>query len=304
MLPTLWSELLGSQVRYLGRRFRTRVIEAGEGDALVLLHGIGGHAEAWARNVVRLGGHHRTMAIDLVWHGLSAKPPYAWGEDVPTYAEQVLDLLDGEGIERAHVEGESLGGWVALWLALHHPERVGAIVLNTTAGIRWRPGAVDEKPHEGRELLAQRSLQAISEPSRETIRRRLEWLMAAPERVTDELVEVRFRMYSEPATQASLRSVFENAFAGVGAPRRHIEEDELGSVSAPTLVLWTDKNPGSGPDVGRRIAALIPGARFALIEDAAHWPQWERPEEHDRIVLDFLAAQATARVAEPAEVAS
>ncbi len=300
MLPTLWADLLGSQVRYLGRRYRTRVIEAGDGDALVLLHGIGGHAEAWARNVVRLGAHYRTMAIDLVWHGLSAKPPYAWGEDIPTYADQVIDLLDAEGIARAHVEGESLGGWVALWLAIHHPERVGSIVLNTTAGIRWRPGSVAEKPHEGRELLAQRSLQAINEPSRETIRRRLEWLMAAPDRVTDELVEVRYRIYSDPAAQEALRAVFENAFAGVGAPRRHIEEEALASVAAPTLVLWTDKNPGTGPDVGRRIANAIPGSRFALIEDAAHWPQWEQPEEHDRVVLEFLAAG----VREAAEVAS
>lgn len=181
-------------------------------------------------------------------------------------------MLDSEGIEQAHVEGESLGGWVGLWLALHHPDRVGSLILNTTAGIRWRPGSIAERPHEGRELLAQRSLQAINEPSRETIRRRLEWLMAAPDRVTDELVEVRHRFYSDPATQEALRAVFENAFAGVGPPRRHIEEEELGLVATPTLVLWTDRNPGTGPDVGRRIAEAIPGARFALIEDAAHWP--------------------------------
>lgn len=96
--------------------------------------------------------------------------------------------------------------------------------------------------------------------------------MAAPDRVTDELVEVRHRFYSDPATQEALRAVFENAFAGVGPPRRHIEEEELGLVATPTLVLWTDRNPGTGPDVGRRIAEAIPGARFALIEDAAHWP--------------------------------
>ncbi|MEZ0240775.1 MAG: alpha/beta fold hydrolase [Chloroflexota bacterium] len=303
MQTSIWVDLLGSQVHYLGRRHRTRVIEAGDGDALLLLHGIGGHAEAWSRNVVRLGSQYRTMAIDLLWHGYSAKPAYAWGDDIPAYAEQILDLLDAEGIERAHVEGESLGGWVGLWLALHHPDRLGRLVLNTTAGIRWRPGAVDEHPHTGRELLAQRSLQAISEPTRETIRKRLEWLMSTPDRVTDELVEVRYRLYSDPAVQQSLRSVFESAFAGVGPPRKQIEEDELASVAAPTLVLWTDRNPGTGPEVGRRIAAAIPGAQFALVEDAAHWPQWEQPEVHDALVLDFLAGQGN-RAAAPTDHAA
>jgi pimeloyl-ACP methyl ester carboxylesterase len=306
MQTSIWIDLLGSQVHYLGRRHRTRVIEAGDGDALLLIHGIGGHAEAWSRNVVRLGSQYRTMAIDLLWHGYSDKPDYPWGEDIPAYAEQILDLLDAEGIERAHVEGESLGGWVGLWLALHHPDRLGSLVLNTTAGIRWRPGAVDDHPHQGRDALAQRSLQAITEPTRETIRKRLEWLMLSPDRVTDELVDVRYRLYSDPAVQASLRSVFENAFAGVGPPRKQIEEDELASVAAPTLVLWTDHNPGTGPEVGRRIAAAIPGAQFALVEDAAHRPQWEHPEDHDRLVLDFLAGQTSpaSRATAPADHAA
>jgi pimeloyl-ACP methyl ester carboxylesterase len=294
MQTSIWVDLLGSQARYLGRRFRTRVLESGDGEPLLLVHGIGGHAEAWSRNVVRLGTRHRAMAIDLLWHGLSAKPEYAWGEDIPSYAEQVLDLLDAEGIERVHFEGESLGGWLGMWLAIHHPDRLGRLILNTTAGIRWNPGSIAERPHEGRELLAQRSLQAINDPNRETIRKRLEWLMAAPDRVTDELVEVRYRLYSDPAVQGSLRSVFENAFAGIGPARKTIPEDDLASIRVPTLVLWTDKNPGTGPDVGRRIAASIPGAQFALIEDAAHWPQWEQPAEHDRIVLDFLASGGSA----------
>jgi pimeloyl-ACP methyl ester carboxylesterase len=297
-MSTIWLDLLGAQVHILGRRYHTRVIESGDGPPLLLLHGIGGHAEAYARNVVRLGRETRAMAIDLLWHGFSAKPPYVDGEDIPMYGEQVLDLLDAERIERVDIEGESLGGWVGLWLALHHPDRVGRLILNTTAGIRWTRGSVPERPQEGRELLAQRSLAAISQPTPETIRRRLEWLMARPERVTDELVEIRLRLYSDPKIQASLRPVFLNAFAGVGAPRRTIVEEELRSVRAPTLVLWTDHNPGTGPEVGRRIAASIPGARFYLIADAGHWPQWEQPEEHDRVVLGFLRGEPVGDIIE------
>jgi pimeloyl-ACP methyl ester carboxylesterase len=298
-MSTIWVDALGSQVRHLGRAYQTRVIEAGDGEPLLLLHGIGGHAEAYARNVVRLGARFRAMAIDLLWHGLSSKPPYVDGEDIPAYAAQVLDLLDAEGIEAAHIEGESLGGWVGLWLALHHRDRVRRLVLNTTAGIRWHQEGTPGHDPAGRAALAQRSLAAINEPSLETTRRRLEWLMASPDRVTDELVALRFRMYSDPAIQASLRPVFENAFAGTGAPRKLIDESELAGVSVPTLVLWTDHNPGAGPAVGRRIAAAIPGAQFHCLTDAAHWPQWEQPAAHDQVVTEFLLGGDVNQPAEP-----
>jgi len=291
-MSTIWVELLGATVHARGAKYRTRVIESGDGPPLLLLHGIGGHAEAYARNVIRLGQSARAMAIDFVWHGRSSKPPYVEGEDIPTYAEQIVDLLDAEGIERADVEGESLGGWVGLYLALHQPDRIGRLILNTTAGIRFAPGVVQERTREGREALAQRSLDAIDNPSPEKIRKRLEWLMASPERVTDELVELRLALYADPANQPALRAVFANAFGAGAAPRRTIGEGELAGVAAPTLVLWTDHNPGTGPDVGRRIAALIPDAQFHSIEDAAHWPQWEQPEEHDRLVAAFLRGEA------------
>ncbi len=285
-MSTIWVDLLGSQVRYYGQRFRTRAIEAGAGEALVLIHGVGGHAEAYSRNVVRLGQRYRALAIDLVWHGYSSKPPY--GRSVDTYCEQLVDLLDALGVERAHVEGESLGGWVGLWFALHHPERLNKLVLNTSAGVRYEPGTIEERPAEGRELLRTRSLEAINNPTRETIRRRLEWLMATPDRVTDELVEVRYRMYTEPETRRALTDVYNNSFGFGDSPEYTIPAARLAEVKAPTLVLWTDKNPGMGPNVGERLRSLIPGAQYHCIADAAHWPQWEHPEEHDEVVMRFL----------------
>jgi pimeloyl-ACP methyl ester carboxylesterase len=124
--------------------------------------------------------------------------------------------------------------------------------------------------------------------------------MVSPDRIPDELVEVRFRFYSEPTTQAALRTVFEHAFAGKGKPRRTIPEARLAEVAVPTLVLWTERNPGTGPEVGRRIAQLIPGARFRVMMDCAHWPQWERPEQHDRVVTAFLDGQDVGRPEEEA----
>jgi pimeloyl-ACP methyl ester carboxylesterase len=286
-MGSIWNDLLGSEVRYVGRKYQTRIIRAGEGRPLVLIHGIGGHAEAYSRNLMRLAAHSHAIAIDLVWHGLSSKPPFT--DTMPVYADQVLDLMDAMKLERIFLEGESLGGWLALWMALHHADRLAGIVLNTTAGVRFRPGTVGERPQEGRELLRQRSIAAIENPTRETVRKRLEWLMASPDRVTDELIELRSRFYTDPKTQVALKAVFNDAFSAGGLfDRFAIPEERLAEIKTPTLVFWTDKNPGTGPDVGQRIASLIPGAKFYCMNDAAHWPQWEHPEEHDRVILDFL----------------
>ena len=249
-MASIWNDLLGSTVRFVGRKYQTRIVEAGEGRPLVLIHGIGGHAEAYSRNLMRLAAHCHPIAIDLLWHGLSSKPPFA--DTMPAYAEQVIDLMDAMKLERIFLEGESLGGWLALWMALHHADRLAGIVLNTAAGVRFRPGAVAERPQEGRELLRQ-------------------------------------RFYTDPATRVALKAIFNDAFSAGGLfDRFAIPEERLAEIKTPTLVFWTDKNPGTGPDVGQRMANLIPGAKFYCMNDAAHWPQWEHPEEHDRVILDFL----------------
>ncbi len=295
-MNSVWVDLMGAEVKYYeGPKFRTRVIEAGSGEPLILIHGVGGHAEAYSRNVMRLAQDFRVMAIDLLYHGFSSKEPQD-GNSIQHYAEQVVELLDDIGAERAYVEGESLGGWVCMWLALHYPERLHKIVLNTAAGVKFDEDKVEVDEKGGVSLLASRSIAAVQDPNEETIRKRLEWLMASPERVTDELVDIRLKIYSTPETQQSLTHVFENSF-GSGTTRKfQLSEATVGEINTPSLVLWTDKNPGTGPDAGQRLADLIPGAQFYCINDAAHWPQWEQAEEHDRVVRDFLKAAVPAGI--------
>ena len=294
-MASIADDLKGTETRFYDKgEYSTRVIEAGTGTPLVLIHGVGGHAEAYARNINRLAAQgFRVMAIDLLWHGLSAKPePFDPREYPLRFADQIVDLLDQIGAEKAHIEGESLGGWVAMSMALRYPERVDHLILNTTAGVRWNEDAVRIDQSGGSDLLRQRSLAALEEPSLETIRTRLEWLMAAPERVTDDLVELRYQLYSRPDTNAALRRVVASGL-GIGEDRcQYLTEEQVSSISAPTLVLWSEKNPGSGPEVGERLATLIPGAAYYCMLDAAHWPQWEHPEEHDRVLTHFLKRRA------------
>jgi len=253
-----------------------------------MLHGIGGHAEAYSRNIGRLSERFRPIALDMVWHGFSSKPPFS--DTMPAYCEQLLDVIDDLGLPKVSIEGESMGGHIAMYFALHYPDRVHKLILNTAAGVRYDEGTVQMQPDEGVNLLRQRSLDAVSNPTEETIRKRLEWLMASPDRVTDELVAVRRAIYSEPETRRALTDIFNYAFGSPAAAKYQLTPSDLRELTAPTLVLWSDKNPGSGENVGQRLASLIPGAEFYLMADAAHWPQWEHPEEHDRRVLQFLEA--------------
>jgi pimeloyl-ACP methyl ester carboxylesterase len=288
-MNSIWNDLLGAQVRYRGSAFQTRTIEVGEQnpEKLILIHGVGGHAEAYSRNLQRLGQRYHAIAIDLLWHGLSSKPPFTT-DMIPSYARQVIDVLDDLGVQKASIEGESLGGWIALWMALNEPTRVDKIILNTTAGIRWNRDAVKIDDAAGGNLLRERSVAAIKDPNRETVRKRLEWLMAYPDRVTEELIDLRYAIYTRPDTNASLTNVFANSFQRGPDVKHSISEDDLETLTLPTLALWSDKNPGAGADVGERLAALVPGASHYCINDAAHWPQWEKPEEHDEVVLAFL----------------
>jgi pimeloyl-ACP methyl ester carboxylesterase len=281
-MSTIWTDLLGSTIHYTGTKYRTRVIESGGGEPLVLLHGGGGHAEAYSKNVVRLGQNFRAMAIDMVWHGLSSKPTFR-GETIPVYADQVIDLLDTMRIAKAHVEGEAIGGRVALWLAIHHPERVLKLVLNNTGGVQFKEGSVKAQV-DTRERYQTAASAAIETPTKETVRQRLERLMVTPDRVTDELVEVRYKFYSDPETnkaQLNIRSSSDFEFT----------EEEVSKITVPTLVLATDHNPLRGLDAGKRLASLIPGAKFYFIRDAAIWAQWEHAEEHDHAVTSFLKGQ-------------
>jgi len=290
-VSTLWLDLLGAQVRYRGRAFRTRTIEMGEEHEkkLILGHGGGGHAETYAKNLHELGKHYHVLAIDFLWHGLSEKPEFTKSM-IPLFSRQIIDLIDDLGVDKASIEGESLGGWVALWTALHHPDRVDKIVLNTAAGVEFDRGKVNIDDIGGSNLLRDRSLAAIANPTRETVRKRLEWLMASPDRVTDELVELRYAFYTDPNTNAALANVFAHIFAH-GPDTDRIPESALANVSVPALVLWSEKNPGKGPDAGERLASLIPDASYCCIKDAAHWPHWEQPAEHDRAVLAFLSGK-------------
>jgi len=277
---SIWGELatVDHELRHVDvGGVRTRVLQAGHGPDLVLLHGTGGHLEAYARNIGGLARDFRVTAYDMVGHGWSDTPDRPYTIDV--LSDHLLGLLDALGIDRAHLSGESLGGWVVAWTAAHHPDRVDRLVLNT-------PGNIANKP-EVMARMRDSTMAAVRDPSDETVRRRVEFLFHHKEMVTDELVNLRRAVYSRPGF---VRAITNTLVLQDPAVRKDFAWDPawVGRITAPTLLLWTGHDPTGGLDEAEMLLGWLPDARLHVITDAGHWPQWEQVGEYLLAHHDFL----------------
>jgi 2-hydroxy-6-oxonona-2,4-dienedioate hydrolase len=271
---------------------RTRVLEvkpSHPAPLLVLLHGTGGHAETYCRNLRALSKHFRVAAVDLVGHGFSDRPPLDYTLD--DFATHTVGVIDALGEERAHVSGESLGAMIAAWVGITYPERVDRVVMNT--GTLARPDAAGQGQLDDLEQRT-RAL-ARDGVTLEKVRHRMNWLVADPGRMTDEMVAVRLAIYEQPGmleTAAQIMSRVVGMLRGDHG-REYMDPGVLARLKRPTLVLWTEDNPGQSTALARRASAEIPDARFEVLSDCAHWPQFERPDTFNQIHIEFLKRRQT-----------
>src|SRR5258708_36866842 len=122
------SETFAQYERYYDAAgIRTRCFEKGEGKGVILLHGGGGHAETWVRNLIPLSAKFRVLASDYLGHGYTDKPKISYSLDA--FSKHLLDFMDAAGIKKAHLVGESQGGQISVLTAYEHPERVDKLGL-------------------------------------------------------------------------------------------------------------------------------------------------------------------------------
>jgi 2-hydroxy-6-oxonona-2,4-dienedioate hydrolase len=285
---SLWQDLRAtsfSQGWFDAKGIRTRYLHAGEKSLppLILLHGVGGHAEAYARNLDAHGRHFDTWAIDMIGHGWTDKPDHPY--ELPQYVDHILRFMDAQGWDKAHVSGESLGGWVASRLAADHPDRVDRIVLNTAGGSRAEPTVMAR--------LKSISTQAAEDPSWDFIRARVEWLMKDKKDATPDLIACRQAIYSQPGFKQAMANAMVLQDMEIRT-RNLVRVEDYGRIAAPTLVLWTSDDPTADVTEGRRIADMIPGSTFLVMEGCGHWPQWEDTPTFDRLHIDFLLGRDAA----------
>jgi pimeloyl-ACP methyl ester carboxylesterase len=283
MTTSLWTELLGAEVRYVDAGgVRTRALQAGRGPAVIFLHGTGSTAEAFARNVIPFSERFSAHSIDLLGHGLTDLPGPLTRE---TFVKHIIDYMDTMGIERASVVGNSLGGWLAIWTALSFPDRVEKVV--NAVGPHFAvplPEEARQKAQAQTERLRLLSKQLADNPSPETMRARLGWVFHDVERnLTEDLVEVRWAMH-----QLANHSQAVSAIVGNPGAENLLTNERLAAVTRPTMVLWTDHNPAPVA-VAEAVVRHLPHGRLAVMKDCGHWPQWEDPATFNRVVMEFLS---------------
>ena len=278
----LWTDLAQGEfsLGYVDvKGVRTRCLSAGKRNAppLVLLHGSGGHLETYQRNILPHAAHFQVFAVDMLGHGFTDKPDHDY--EIEHYVDHLLAFCDTMGLKTFHLSGESLGGWVAARTAIRNPERIAKLVLNTAGGLTADPVVM--------ERLLTLSINAVRNPDREAVRKRLEWLMHDKSVVTEDLVEMRYRVYTQPGAEKMMEHIMCLQLMEIRR-RNMIPVENLRKITAPTLVIWTDHDPTGKVEVGETFAREIPNAQLVVMENCGHWPQYEDAETFNRLHLQFL----------------
>lgn len=299
MSDTAWVHMLGGSMEFVSsENYETRALKAGSGEKppLVLLHGIGGHAETYVRNMIPLAERledRAVYAIDFVGHGYSSRPTDI-DYHITDYMDHVEEFVHALGHDSAHIHGESLGGWVAGRLGLDRPDLVETVGLLTTSGVYHidTSGDVEEdvkdESIEGIENLYETSMEMLDEGiTSERVADRLQWLFV--EDVDEELVDIRETIYSQEANQAAMRIIYETFLEDVQDPDLYFTTEELQELSAPTFIIHTADNPSAQHELAEYVHDQIPNSEYHLYTESGHWPQWEEADAYHDDTIDFLS---------------
>jgi pimeloyl-ACP methyl ester carboxylesterase len=241
--------------------------ESGEGPAVLLLHGGLGDSGLWEPVVPFLAERFRTIRMDLRFFGRSVGPagPWSWHDDA-------IGVLDELGIERAALVGLSLGGKLALDIALSHPERLWAVV-GVAPGLGGHDGDPYTEEHEARFNAAEDKSAAMLEIDLEV------W---APLGADDRIREL---WHATPDANPLPDGVEPTEPPGAPAKER------LGELAVPTLVVTAAHDPAGFREIGPIVANAAPDARHVEL-DSDHYVTLREPELVAGVLLDFLAAAA------------
>jgi pimeloyl-ACP methyl ester carboxylesterase len=244
-----------------------RWLERGEGEPVVLLHGLMGAMDHWEAVLEGLGRSCRAMAPLLpIFDPLLAEP------SIGELADHVVRLLDRLGVERAVVGGNSLGGHVALTLALRWPGRVSGLVLTGSSGLFER-GFTRNVPHV---------------PTAEYVRTKMEEIFYDPSLVTPSWVEAVRRTVTTRATALRVLQL-------ARAAKRDSLEARLPEIAVPTLLVWGKDDRITPVEVAERFHALIPDSELVYITNCGHAPMLEHPGAFAQVVEEWRRETASRR---------
>jgi pimeloyl-ACP methyl ester carboxylesterase len=241
-------------------------LKQGSGPAVVIVHGIGGRKEDWQATMATLAGKRTVYAVDMIGFGGSSKT----GADITirSQVEAVRALLDAEGVAKASLIGNSVGGWVTATFASVYPARTDKLVLVDAAGFKAMfegPSPVNFYPDTVADM-----------------RKLLSYVLVSPATQTQEFAERALAGLNASGDKLAAEAVFKGMFA---SPRL---EEVMPGISAPTLVLWGAQDKLFPPAIADLVTGNIRGAKKLLIDNAGHFPQLDNPAAFHKAVTDFL----------------
>ncbi|MGH7905462.1 MAG: alpha/beta fold hydrolase [Candidatus Binataceae bacterium] len=255
---------------------RTHYLTAGHGEPILLLHGAGMGVSAehnWRGSTAVLTEKGFSVyAPDIVGFGESDKP--AGGNTIESKVQHVKNFIDVLCLERFHLLGNSLGGRITLGIAHDWPHRVKRAILSGAAGL-----AISFSP-------VLRSL-AEYHPSKEKMREYLTNLCYDSALVTDEMVDKRYRLSLLPGAREAYSKFISSANSAEGMTKG--VEEMLPRIQTPTLLIWGKQDRVVPPEIGQKMAALLPNSRLEIIDECGHWAQIEHPDHFHQLVGDFLS---------------
>jgi len=252
--------------------------EKGVGTPLVLLHGFTSSTYSWKDVFEPLSRSFRVIALDLKGFGFSGKPDGDYTRRAQ--AQLVAGLCNHLKIEKAWLAGSSMGGEVALNVAIAHPQRVAGLILIGSGGVEVK-GNSSLAPVYVRIPFVGRALTAFALTSDKLVRQGLEKSFFDDAKVTPDRVAHYYRPLRTRGGQlAALR-------ARTQADQFLIEQD-LGRVNTKTLIIWGAEDALIPLEAGRTMNSLIKNSKLVIIEKCGHLPQEEMPERVLEEVMSFV----------------
>jgi len=281
-------------------QMRVHLLEAGEGEAVVLIHGGDGEAALWAPLMAELTEDVHLYALDRPGCGLSDPFDYRRTDLRRHAGDFVTSTLDGLGLESATLLACSMGGYFALATALDHPQRVRRLAL-----VGMPLGMSSSAPLPLRVIAGVPGLSRRFMKSRGTVKaQRAQYRQMFgmdPDTIPEPYLASRVAGVSIPATQDTW-AVLLRRIAGLRGIRPGMYlGDELSDIDVPTLVIWGEHDMAS-LDEGRRESARIARAQFVPMMGCGHHPFLEAPGETARLVREFVASDSRDRRADGARL--
>ncbi|MBE3011805.1 alpha/beta fold hydrolase [Microbispora sp. NEAU-D428] len=262
-----------------------RYHEAGQGPPLLLLHGSGPGVTGWRNyrgNLATFAEHFRCLVLEFPGFGVSDPT-----DQHPMLAANgaVIRFLDGLGLQQVDVIGNSMGGIVGTQVALAHPDRIRRLV--TIGGIGRN--VFSPSPGEGIKLL----MEFTEEPTRERLIQWLHSMVYDPALVTEELIEERWALATEPETLAAARRMYGKAAFAAGQKAAAKSDAPpywamLHKLKARTLITWGRDDRVSPVDMALLPMRTIPEVEVHVFPNCGHWVMIEQKAAWESVVLAFL----------------